>query len=111
MPWTPSDNPAVCERWRQRVEAQLASGLSVQAFARQHRFGAESLYRWRSWFRQQRAAGPQLPALVEVRVEEALPPPAIATMCVELTSGRRVVLEPGFDTNAVARLVAVLERV
>ena len=102
MPWTPSDNPAVCERWRQRVEAQLASGLTVQAFARQHCLGAESLYRWRSWFRQQREARLQLPALVEVRVEGTLPPPAIATMCVELSSGQRVILEPGFDTTAVA---------
>ena len=108
MPWSPSANPEVREQWRKRVEAQLASGLTVRAFARQHSIGAQSLYRWRRWFRR-RAAQPQLPALVEVRVAEPVAP-AVSTMVVELSSGRRLVLEPGFDTDAVARLVAVLER-
>ena len=97
MPWLPSTNPAIVERWRRRVTAQAASGLTVRVFAQQRGIGADSLYRWRTWFRQQREAAPQLPALVEV-------------MVVELTSGRRLRLEPGFDANAVGRLVTVLER-
>jgi hypothetical protein len=31
-------------------------------------------------------------------------------MVVELSGGRRLTLEPGFDADAVARLVALLDR-
>ena len=110
MPWLPSTNPAIIERWRRRVTAQAASGLTVRVFAQQRGIGADSLYRWRTWFRQQREAAPQLPALVEVRVVDDDDQPAVATMVVELTSGRRLRLEPGFDADAVGRLVTVLER-
>lgn len=110
MPWSPSPNPAVRERWRAHLDALAASGLTVRDFARQHGIGAESLYRWRTWFRRQRRARRDLPALVEVHVIDDEAPAPVTTMVVELPSRRRLILEPGFDAAAVARLVTVLER-
>lgn len=110
MPWTPSQSPEVRERWRRRVDAQLASGSTVRAFAREHGFGAESLYRWRRFFQRQSEERAQRPALVEVRVDDAPEQAPVATMVVGLPSGLRLVLEPGFDARALDRLLSVLER-
>jgi hypothetical protein len=108
MPWSASRDPVVQQQWRERVERFEASGLSAKAFCAREGFGVESLRRWRRWLGRQAA---EVPALVEVRVREvAPPPPPRDAMVVELAQGRRLVLEPGFDPGAVARLVATLER-
>jgi transposase-like protein len=111
MAWIASTNPAVRQRWRERVECYESSGVPMKEFCRREGFGRESLRRWRRWFREQgateRAAAP---ALVEVNVS---PEPRVDprdAMVVELAGGRRVHLEPGFDAAAVACLVATLER-
>jgi hypothetical protein len=108
MAWHASRDPSIQQRWRERVHRFEVSGLSAKAFCEREGFGTESLRRWRRWCTQN---PPQLPALVEVKVAApAPPPPPRDHMVVELAGGRRLTLEPGFDPDAVARLVAILDR-
>ena len=108
MGWRASRDPSVQARWRGRVATQQTSGLSVVAFATQHSFSAESLRRWRRWFEAQRQADVQVPALIEVRIEDPAPAPRRDSMVLELPSGHCIHLQPGFDTSAVARLISIL---
>ena len=105
MAWRASADPTIQQRWRDRVRRFEASTLTTKAFCAREGFGTESLRRWRRWCAQN---PPQLPALVEVKVAAPSPPRDI--MVVELSDGRRLTLEPGFDADAVARLVALLDR-
>ena len=106
MAWHASRDPSIQQRWRERVRHFEASGLTAKIFCEREGFGTESLRRWRRWCGQN---PPQLPALVEVKVAVPAPPPR-DHMVVELAGQRRLTLEPGFDTDAVARLVAILDR-
>jgi hypothetical protein len=111
MPWQPSSNPKIQQKWRRRVEVWRSSGLSQAAHSLQHGFSATSLRGWRRWFEQHR---PQLPALVELQLAEPVPTPAPTielddTMIIELPGARFVHLVPGFDPASVAQLVGVLE--
>ena len=107
MAWRASRDPEIQHLWRDRVRRYESSCLTARAFCAREGFGTESLRRWRRWLQ---VNPPQLPALVEVRVATAAPTPARRDcMVVELAGGRCLTLEPGFDADAVARLVAVLE--
>ncbi len=83
------------------------SGLSVQRFTSERDFSAPSLWFWRRWFEDQPK---QLPAFVELKVEEEALAPSQDTMVVALCRGRLVYLRPGFDATAVACLVTTLEQ-
>lgn len=108
MAWHASRDPSIQQRWRERVCRFEASGVTAKAFCLREGFGSESLRRWRRWCTQN---PPQLPALVEVKVAPPSPPPPPRDhMVIELASGRRLTLEPGFDSDAVACLVAILDR-
>jgi hypothetical protein len=107
MGWHASRDSSIQQRWRERVRRFEASSLTAKAFCAREGFGTESLRRWRRWCEQN---PPQLPALVEVRVATPSPPPPRDHMVVEVAGGRRLTLEPGFDADAVARLVAILDR-
>ena len=107
MAWRASSNPEIQQLWRDRVRRFESSRLTATAFCGREGFGIESLRRWRRWFLDN---PPQLPALVEVKVAASAPAPNRRDcMVVELVSGRCLTLEPDFDADAVARLVAVLE--
>jgi hypothetical protein len=106
MPWTASQNPATQRKWRDRVADFEASGLSLSAFCDRAGVGRESLRRWQRWHARHPL---QLPALVEVRRSPNRSSEPDSEMVIELASGRRLRLRPGFDEVAVARLVAVLE--
>jgi transposase len=93
------------------LEAYEASGLSVAEFARRHGLGPQRL----RWWKKRRAEGAG-PALSFVPVHVAAPPtreaqraPGAASMEVLLARGRRIRVEPGFDADALARLVRALE--
>jgi transposase-like protein len=83
-----------------------ASGLSVDAFARQEGLDAQRLYRW-----QRRLAGERhdderaaAPEVVEIRARTAAP------VEIVLVSGRMLRVSETIDVAALARLVATLER-
>ncbi len=107
MAWQPSTNPVTIQRWRDRVDAFVRSGLLLTEFCERSGLGYSSMCHWRRWVRDN---PPARHALVAVRVAEQPPPDGVATMVVELQTGRRLVLEPGFERRAVAELIAVLEQ-
>ncbi len=93
------------------LEACEASGLSVAEFARRHGLGAQRLRWWKK--RRAEETGPSL-SFVPVHAAAPASPEAqraagTASMEVVLTRGRRIRVEPGFDAQALARLVRALE--
>ena len=102
--WTEAEAQAV-------LEAYEASGLSVAEFARRHGLGPQRLRWWKK--RRAEQKGPAL-SFVPVHVT---PPPSPeaqraaggASMEVMLARGRRIRVEPGFDADALTRLVRTLE--
>lgn len=52
------------EEWRQRIEGQEQSGVSIRAYCKQHGLGEHSFYSWRQRLRAEQPVGF---ALVETR--------------------------------------------
>jgi transposase len=112
----------VGRRRRSRVEAERLvleferSGLSRRAFCAQYGLSVPSLDQYRKRFRDgmsssamtEAAANRILP--VEFVDGAALPVESLRPLRVELTSGRRIEVAPGFDASTLERLVAVLEK-
>jgi transposase-like protein len=65
-------NPAKERRWRELVERQVASGLSVRTFCRQAGIGEASFYYWRRAIQPAEAPTPA-PAFVPAVVRAAEP--------------------------------------
>lgn len=97
------------ERWRQQVDRQKISGLSIAAFCRRHSIAVATFYFWKRRLSPPR----QAPAFVEVR-----PPPMndaassggthrSIELC--LRGGRRLRLRRGFDRQLLLDLLGVLE--
>jgi transposase-like protein len=94
------------------LEAYEESGLTVAEFARLHGLGPQRLRGWKK-----RRAEEVSPAAAFVPVHVAAPPsrearevaPGTASMEVVLARGRRIRVEPGFEEEALARLVRALE--
>jgi len=102
--WTEVEAQAV-------LEAYEVSGLSVAEFARRYGLRPQRLRWWKK-----RRAEEDGPPLSFVPVHVAAPPTrevqqaaGAASMEVLLTRGRRIRVEPGFDADALARLVRALE--
>ena len=92
-------------RWREVLQRQRASGLSVASFSRRHGLSAASLYAWR-----RRLSAGAAPAFVEAKVVEPAQLPAAAGVIeVCLRGGRRVRVAGGFDPELLRELVAALE--
>jgi transposase-like protein len=97
------------ERWRQQIDRQKISGLSIAAFCRRHSIAVATFYFWK-----RRLSEPeQGSAFVEVR-----PPPVndaassgqthrSIELC--LRGGRRLRLRRGFDRQVLLDLLGVLE--
>jgi hypothetical protein len=95
-------NPGVWQKWRELVERQRSSGLSVAAFCARHGTGVCSLYAWR----KRLAAAP---AFVEARLAEA-PTAARGVIEVRLCGGRRLrVRRESFDPALLREVVSALE--
>ncbi len=94
-------------KWRDLVERQRASGLSVAAFCRRDGVAASSFFAWK------RKLGfvPATPAFVEATVAGTPPPPTRSAGRIEvrLRGGRRVRVGRGFDRDLLAEVVAALE--
>ncbi|KQZ43275.1 transposase [Ensifer sp. Root558] len=108
------------EQKERLVAATLEPGASVSEIA--HSAGIHVLFRWRKELCQ--ISAPSVPRLVPVEVVEALPAPAIAAepppvcrarkkasiVTIELGGGRRLRVKSDIDTDALGRILDVLER-
>jgi hypothetical protein len=107
-------------KWREIVLRQRASGLSIAAFCRENAVPASSFFAWK---RRLSGGGPReedrnptgpnpmaAPPFVEAKLVTAGPALAGAgAIEVRLRGGRRVRVRRGFDREALAQVVAVLE--
>lgn len=108
-------------RWRRLLAEQDRSGLSVRDFAEQRGLSRWSLYSWRQrlGLSQRRRDRREIPRrgpsaggeLVPVEVIDAVEPAAVEPehgFHVELREGARIHVPPRFESEDLARLVAVL---
>lgn len=85
------------------IEAQVASGLSIEKFAQREGINAERVYRWK---RKLKLAATTSPAFVEVRPVHVGKEHQIE---VALRSGHRVFFADSVDPSVLCRLLQVLE--
>ncbi|MER9745175.1 transposase [Mesorhizobium sp. M0187] len=104
------------------VAATFEPGASVSEIARSAGIHVSQLFRWRKELCQ--ISAPSVPQLVPVEVVEALPapqPPATPSpisrsrkkssmVTIELGGGRRLRVESDIDSEALGRILDVLER-
>src|SRR5438874_3526694 len=99
-------NPRVSrtrQKWRELVERQRCSGLSVGKFCARHGIAVPSLYAWR----RRLAAGA---VFVEAKVAGTWRPQSSGVIEVRLRGGRRVLVRrEGFDCELLAEVVRALE--
>lgn len=97
-------------RWTERearsvLEAQRASGLSIQKFAERERLVAERLYRWHRRMNRGPAAKPTVaPVFVELT-----PPPGREQLEVVLVGGRVLRFSALVDPSILPRIADALE--
>lgn len=95
--------PRIWQKWRELVERQRSSGLSVAAFCARHGIAVPSLYAWR---RRLAAA----PVFVEAKVAGTSGPQSSGMIEVRLRGGRRLLVRrEGFDRELLVEVVAALE--
>ena len=104
------------------VAATFEPGVRVSEIARSAGIHVSQLFRWRKELCQ--ISAPSAPQLVPVEVVEALPAPAVPSeppavsrprkkasiVTIELGGGRRLRVESDIDTEALGRILNVLER-
>jgi transposase-like protein len=99
------------EEARALFEEQSRSGVSLAAFAREHKLGLPRLYDWRRRLAQERSSRGAGPRLLPVRVISTGPDlreqPVIE---IVLARGRRVRVREDFDSDALVRVIEVLEQ-
>ena len=102
-------------RHRSRAEADHlaaqyeASGLTREEFCRQRDVPLKTLCRYVARYRKRKAESEQPPRFIEAEVARHIG--GGGGLAVLLTSGRRIVVERGFDVGTLRQLVAVLEQV
>ena len=121
--------------WREQVERQVRSGLSVRAFCRERDLAENSFYAWRRElavrdreptaartpsalqpaYLQQQPEQPRTPfaeVVVDVPAELRSATPAIEIILTPAGSGatRRIVIAAGFDPATLSAVLDVLER-
>jgi len=89
-----------------------SSDQSLAAFCKRHGLTQSRLCRWRKTLAVSEVSIVEPGSdFIELRVLEPAPVAGHPTMEVVVHGGRRIVLSPDFDTDAVVRLVEVLESV
>lgn len=95
-------------RWRGLASEQAASGKSVAAFCRER-----GLPVWHFYEKKKRLRQPETAAFVRVEVSEAeaVSPNAMQVSGIEIRHRRgwSLIVEPGFDSGHLRRLLFVLE--
>ena len=92
------------EDWRERIEAQERSGVSVKQFCEQQGFTEQSFYFWRKRLRRQT---PLRFALVE-RVGTQREPAAEAALELVLATGERLRIGAGVDPATLRKVLEAL---
>ena len=106
------------EQGRQHLEAQAASGLSVQDYCFAYGLAPHTFHNWRRRLGEKAenpvaeasaSKGPLRPSFAELVVAspECVPEPSVVE--VVLGGARRLRVGPGFDEETVRRLVGLLE--
>jgi transposase-like protein len=96
-------------KWRGLVSEQSQSGQTVAAFCRDRGLRDSLFYDWKKRLREGEAV-----QFVEVKVKESVEQPKSApehysAIEIRLKKGRSLLVEPGFDSNHLRALLAVLE--
>ncbi|MGA9668710.1 MAG: transposase [Terracidiphilus sp.] len=95
-------------KWRGLVSEQSQSGQTVSVFCRDRGLRDSLFYDWKKRIREVEAA-----KFVEVKVkdssEQKKPVPKHPAIEVRLSTGRSLLVEPGFDASHLRALLAVLE--
>lgn len=101
--------PETWAKWRELIAEQERSGQSVAAFCRARGLSPTHFFAWK---KRMILAGPQ--PFVEVHLADADTAPQAASghgsgIEIRLPAGRSLLVEPGFDSNHLRALLAVLE--
>ena len=98
------------EKWRQIIESQDASGLSVRAFCRQEGIHETRFYSWRRTLRDESAAGQvaAVDAFVPASISERPAAPPCEPIVIELGTGPTLRLPAATTATWVAELIIAL---
>jgi len=95
------------EEWRQIIDGQQPSGLTVAAYCRDRGIKDSAFYAWKRRLRSPAKSNrSSAPVFVEVK-----PPKTAAVEAIEicLNRGRRLLVRRGFDADLLMDLVRILE--
>lgn len=92
--------------WRERVERQAASGLSVRRFCKAEGLGEASFYAWRRTLQARQADAKQTPEFMPLMRAAPL---TSSSLVVELRGGRKLHLPQTMTTAQVVALLHGLE--
>lgn len=96
--------------WREKVEQQKGSGLSVAAYCRRERVSEASYYYWKRRLTERKDKPKTESREGDGRfVAIDLPQTVCDNLEVVLRNGRRVVVPDRFSENALRALLAILE--
>jgi hypothetical protein len=95
--------PSTVQRWRERVGAWRASGLTAEAFASGKAFSASTL----RWWSSRLGRAPSVPFL-ELVSRPAVPAPDLPRELVIEVGVARVRVAPGFDPTLLATVMRAL---
>jgi len=92
-------------KWRKLVSEQTRSGQTVNAFCRERALCRSYFFAWKKRLRKRGAA-----KFLEVQVKERVPS-SDAGVEIRLQNGRSLMVRPGFDSEHVRALLALVEAV
>jgi transposase-like protein len=101
--------PLTAEQWRQIIDAQRPSGLTVAAYCRDRGIKDSAFYAWKRRLRSPvKPSRLSKPAFVEVK---PLKTSAVEAIEVCLRGERRLLARRGFDRELLIELIRALESI
>ena len=98
--------------WMGKVEEQVRSGLTISAFCRREGISANSFFRWRRVLSERGQAGASMPCSAPKGLfapVSVVSPDDVAPIELSLSSGHMLRVRPGFDSDTLVRLLALLD--